>query len=238
MGQGLPSERELAEKFKVSRAVIREALKSLEQSGFVEIRIGSSGGAFVAGNLHLPLFFSIYDLLKGGELTLDHFYEVRRMVECASVRLACTKATAKDIERLRILNRKILDDLNDPSKPKGGNRAFHLAIAEISGNPLSRLIVHSLLLLIDNMLPTLTQYRGFVRKMCERHEAIIQAMETRDVTLCELLMATDTEFTKKLKPWKEAVLIRSRTKAMSGRDKARKRKHVNLIKKGVFQHEI
>ena len=46
-GDKLPSERELVEKFKVSKATLREALRSLEVLGFLEIRKGVSGGAFV-----------------------------------------------------------------------------------------------------------------------------------------------------------------------------------------------
>ena len=46
-GDKLPSERELIENFKVGKATLREALRSLEVLGFLEIRKGVSGGAFV-----------------------------------------------------------------------------------------------------------------------------------------------------------------------------------------------
>ena len=53
-GDKLPSERELIELFQVSRTVVREAIKSLEAGGLVEIRQGATGGAFVKiGRAHV-----------------------------------------------------------------------------------------------------------------------------------------------------------------------------------------
>ncbi len=46
-GDKLPPERELADQFQVSRVAIREAIRTLENAGFLEIRQGSTGGAYV-----------------------------------------------------------------------------------------------------------------------------------------------------------------------------------------------
>ncbi|RJR43245.1 MAG: FadR family transcriptional regulator [Desulfobacteraceae bacterium] len=200
VGQSLPPGRKLAEQFKVSRVVVREAMKSLEQSGLVEIRIGAKGGAFVIQKPHLPLFSSFYDLLNRGELTVEHIAEVRRTNECANVRLACAKATAEDIRRLRGINEELSGSELSRLKRKDNNRDFHLVIAEISGNPLAKLIVNSLLLLTDTLYPTTTDTKEFVKNMYERHRAIINAIEARDVIGCEILMALDAEATKQLMP--------------------------------------
>jgi GntR family transcriptional regulator, transcriptional repressor for pyruvate dehydrogenase complex len=196
VGQALPSERTMAKDFGVSRSVVREALKSLEQSGLVEIKPGGSGGVFVADNHHLSLFFSALDLSRTGTLTLEQFYVARRVNECAIVREACMKATAKDLEHLRQLNKRILTHEADIEKAREDHRAFHLAIAKIAGNPLIGLIVHSLLLLIDTLCPD-TGRRGFAN-MYKRHEAIIRAIESRDTALCESLMTLETRVTLNL----------------------------------------
>lgn len=200
IGQKLPPERELARHFKVSRAVTRQALKSLEQSGLVEIRTGASGGAFVAANHHIPLFQVSYDLFSAGELTLSHFYEVRKAIERSTARLAASKVTPEEIERLYRINLKLIDEQTDPAELGEYNTAFHVAVAEISGNPLLHVIVQSVMALLGTLYTGWDQVRTreFMAEMYQRHQAIIQAMEAHDLNLCEELMAIDTEFTERL----------------------------------------
>lgn len=199
VGDKLPPERELADLMGVSRAVVGEALRSLEQSGFIEIKQGPSGGAFVTNNLYKPFLDSIYDLFREGKLTLHHFYEARRAIECASVRLAVENASPKDILRLQTINQKLLDDIDDNTRLRENNMAFHLGIAEISGNPLITIMIQSLIELLNTLYPQSMQTSAFITDTYRRHEAIINAMKDKDVRLCEELMVIDTEHTKKLR---------------------------------------
>ncbi len=196
--QKLPSERDLADQLGVSRVVVRDALRSLEQSGLIEIRPGSSGGSFVTHNLYKPFFDSIYDLFREGKLTLHYFYEVREAIECYSIKLAVKRVTTEDLHRLQIINRKLIDDIADKTKLRENNMAFHLAIADISGNPLIKMMVQSLIELLNTLYPESRQSSEYIRNTFHRHEAIIQALKERDGEQCEKLMAIDTEYTKKL----------------------------------------
>jgi GntR family transcriptional repressor for pyruvate dehydrogenase complex len=199
VGQKLPSERELVGLLGVSRVVVRESLRSLEQSGLIEIRPGITGGAFIAHNLHKPIFDSTYDLFSEGKLTLSHFFEARKAIECFSIRLAVKNLKSNDIDRLKIINRKLMNDINDKKKLRENNMAFHLAIADLSGNPLIKLIVHSLLDLLNRVRPRASQSLKFIKDTYKRHEAIIEAMKVKNIELCEKLMAVDTEYTKRLR---------------------------------------
>lgn len=199
VGDKLPPERELADLLGVSRAVVGEALRSLEQSGFIEIKQGPSGGAFVTNNLYKPFLDSIYDLFREGKLTLHHFYEARRAIECASVRLAVENASPNDIHRLKKINQKLLDDIDDNTRLRENNMAFHMGIAEISGNPLITIMVQSLIELLNTLYPQSIQTSAFIKDTYKRHEAIINAMKDKDAGLCEELMVIDTENTKKLR---------------------------------------
>lgn len=199
-GQKLPPERELAEQLGVSRAVVREALRSLEQAGLLEIRAGRRGGAFVVDRPHKPLADTVLDLYAQGRLTLRHFYEARRGIEGAAARLAAARATARDVARLRAINRRLLDDLDQPATLRRHNAAFHVAVAEISGNPLITLLVQALMDLLDQVAPLSMQSSSFMRATYERHRAIIEALRRRDGRRAERLMAVDTEFTAKLRP--------------------------------------
>lgn len=197
-GQKLPSERELANQLEVSRVVVREALRSLEQSGLIEIRPGSMGGAFVTYSLYKPFFTSIYELFHEGKLTLHHFFEVREAIECYSIRLAVERVTTADISRLETINRKLIDDIANKTKLRENNMAFHLAVADISGNPLIKIMVQSLIELLNTLLPESRQPSEFIENTYQRHEAIIQALREGNGEECEKLMAIDTEHTKKL----------------------------------------
>lgn len=199
IGQKLPSERELSELLKVSRVVIREALRSLEQSGFIEIKPGPSGGAFITDNTHKPFFNSTFDLFNEGKLTLHHFFEARQAIERLSVKLAVKRATAKDIGMLKAINNQLLNDIDDKSKLRENNRKFHEAIAEISGNPLIKLMVLTLIELLDAIYPRSEQPASFIEDTYERHKTIINAIENKNTALCEKMMDVDTASTAKLK---------------------------------------
>ena len=200
VGKKLPPERELAQHFQVSRAVVREALKSLAQSGLVEIRTGASGGAFVAANHYIPLFQLSYDLFAAGELTLSHFYEARKTIECIAVRLAASKATPREIEQLDAINAQLIGEKADPTKLGEYNTAFHIAVAAISGNPLFRVMVQSIMALLGTLYTGWNQVRTreSMRDMYKRHNEVIRAIEDRHPDRAQELMAADTGYTATL----------------------------------------
>jgi GntR family transcriptional regulator, transcriptional repressor for pyruvate dehydrogenase complex len=199
IGEKLPPERELAVRLKVSRMVVREALRSLEQSGLIEIRPGLTGGAFVVYNLQKPLFDCVYDLFNGGSLTLSHFVEARRTVECFTIKHAAGNATVEAIERLQAFNEDMVADTKDRQRFVTQNAAFHKEIANLSGNPLMTLIVQALFDLLKRIRPDFVQTEQFIKDTYKRHEAIIQAMREKDIPSCEQLMAADVEQTRKLR---------------------------------------
>jgi len=98
-GDKLLSERELADKLQVSRVSVREAIRSLEMLGFIEIRHGE--GTFVrdtnADDVIRPL--AMFLAMERGSL-LDMF-EVRRIFEAATSALAAERATSKDLQNIK-----------------------------------------------------------------------------------------------------------------------------------------
>ena len=220
IGHKLPSERELMEQTGVSRAVVREALRSLEQSGLVEIRQGATGGSFVVCDLEKPIFNSAYDLYSQGKLRLAHFVEVRKAIECVSVRVAAEKASLADISRLHDLNEAYLKEIDDNLKHREYAQAFHVAVAEVSGNHLSKLLVGALFRLLDALRPDSVQTKKFKHDTYMLHKKIIEAMERRDAALCEYLVARDIERTGMLE---RSRVRHARTKAgHTGKDPFRK----------------
>lgn len=198
VGEKLPTERELAESLHVSRVVVREALRSLEQSGLVEIQTGPNGGSFVSDKLHMPLFHSIHDLLEDGDLSLQHFYEARRGIELTSIQLAIRELREEDLEALEAINQKLLGDMEDNELFPYHNREFHVKISEMSGNPLVKLIADALLSILILLYPKPVQSASFIRTTYERHRDIIEALREGNQDLCEKLICEDVEMTKEM----------------------------------------
>src|SRR5208337_2985370 len=97
-GDRLPSERELAEGFQASRISIREALKRLEASGLVTVKVGS--GVFVAQMDSKPMSASLFSILRIQNGTVDDLTEARLIFEPSVARLAAEKVTPEDIATL------------------------------------------------------------------------------------------------------------------------------------------
>jgi GntR family transcriptional repressor for pyruvate dehydrogenase complex len=96
-GDKLPPERELAGQLGVSRTALREALRSLEIAGIVQLRKGSKGGAFIRPGDPRSMNRVMQDLVHLGAISLDDLTEARLLIQTAVVRLACARATDEDI---------------------------------------------------------------------------------------------------------------------------------------------
>ncbi|MBS0220459.1 MAG: FadR family transcriptional regulator [Proteobacteria bacterium] len=98
-GDKLPPERELAERFGVSRTAVREAFRSLERSGLIGLQKGPKGGAFIqAGNPTVRQ--SLEDMVSVGQISLADLTEARVLIQDSIVRLACKRATEADFAAL------------------------------------------------------------------------------------------------------------------------------------------
>ena len=92
-GDRLPSERELAEEFQVSRVAIREALRALENSGFITTRQGATGGAYVTDLTFEHLANAFLDLFLANKISIPELYQVRLLIEPEVARLAALNIT-------------------------------------------------------------------------------------------------------------------------------------------------
>lgn len=99
-GEKLPSERELTEEFQVSRGVIREAIRALEITGFVVLRQGPTGGAFVTDLTFDHVGNAFLDLFLTSKVSIPELADVRYYVEPEVARLAALNASEEDKKRL------------------------------------------------------------------------------------------------------------------------------------------
>jgi len=99
-GDRLPAEREMAQIFGVSRQGVREAIRGLESTGLVEIRLGVLGGAFVCEGDPSTVTRAMSDLALLGTFSSQSLLEARIVLTSDVLRLACERATAEDLQRL------------------------------------------------------------------------------------------------------------------------------------------
>src|SRR3990167_6105938 len=101
-GDQLPPERDLAEKFRVSRTSVREALRALESLGLLEIRPGE--GTFVREVSVEALIEPLALLMVSQRETIGELFEARRVLEPAIAALAAARATPEEVQEMeRIL---------------------------------------------------------------------------------------------------------------------------------------
>ena len=99
-GQALPNEPELSSQLGVSRTVIREAIRSLQSRGFVEMRRGPKGGAYVLELNQNTICSNLADIVRARKVTIDHLARARLYLEPEISRLAAINATSKDLENM------------------------------------------------------------------------------------------------------------------------------------------
>ncbi|MFJ9629303.1 FadR/GntR family transcriptional regulator [Streptomyces sp. NPDC101175] len=99
-GERLPSERELAEAFGVSRATVREAIRVLEAAGIVRVRLGAHGGAFAATPGPDVVGLALSSLLTLAPATGNELAEFRYTFEQDNAELAARNITAEQRDQL------------------------------------------------------------------------------------------------------------------------------------------
>src|SRR4051794_37447690 len=102
-GQRLPNERDLAERFAVGRPTVREALRSLEALGIVEIRAGRAGGAFAARPSEATLGSALATLVSLRGASAQELAEFRLGFEAEAAWWAARRADAGDVAELERL---------------------------------------------------------------------------------------------------------------------------------------
>lgn len=144
-GDKLPPEREMAKEFQVSRVAIREALRALEGTGFVAIKQGATGGAYVTDLTFETLSNAFVDLFLAEKISVPELCYVRRLIEPEIARMAAARVTPN--YRKRLLEAMKAEDLPIKSLPQDfeAKTMVHFILAEMCGNRLLEALVKSLM---------------------------------------------------------------------------------------------
>jgi GntR family transcriptional repressor for pyruvate dehydrogenase complex len=137
-GQRLPSEHSLATSFNVSRATVREALRSLVESGLLSKGTGITSGLYVESVDHVAFSRVLSERLKSilsvGSVTAAEVSTCRDLLEVPSARLAAEKRTEEHLQALHgIIDMEREITYEDPRIPEL-NAGLHIEIANATGN--------------------------------------------------------------------------------------------------------
>ena len=184
VGDRLPTEDELATRYGVSRATVREALKRLAAQNLVRSRRGPAGGNFVNRPTHAELAESLSGaatLLVGlGSLDIGEIMQARRVLQGACLELAARQATEAQVRQVR----QALERQGDPAISDqdfcAADVAFHRALVDATGNGMLRFVMYTV---IEALVPITNMVVSYVRdreQIIALHRELLTGLQARD----------------------------------------------------------
>lgn len=188
-GERLPTEREMAEQFRVSRITVRDALRVLESQGLVAIKVGAGGGAFVAKPSVGPVSELMTDLLRRNKASIRELVEARMIIETNIAGLAAERATPDDLVAMEqaIAQAREGDAAGDPHFTPHSVE-FHVALAQAAKNDFLLFTVNSFRSLFYEVLEKLIPAPDMSERAIEDHQKILDALKGRQATRARELM--------------------------------------------------
>ncbi|GAA4080589.1 FadR/GntR family transcriptional regulator [Actinomadura miaoliensis] len=178
-GERLPPERELAPRLGVSRVTLREAIRALQQEGYVESRRGRAGGTFVTYRPPRPRDGDLARVAADRGAELSDALTYRLAVESgAAAHLASTGLTGGQADRLRAA----LAAVNgaDLAGYRRLDVRFHLTIAKLTGSPLLAAACADARMRVTDLLNAIPVLRRNIEHAAVQHAAIVEAVLAGD----------------------------------------------------------
>lgn len=180
-GEKLPPERELVEKFQVSRTSVREALRALQIIGLIESRQG--GGNYIRDSFEDNLIEPLSMMFVLQNSRNSEILELRSVLEVETARLAANNVTEEELSRLKeIVDR--MKALPDEKENIILDKELHYIIARASGNNLIMSILTAVSSLMDSFIKEARE--AIINKdenksvLLEHHENMYQALKSHD----------------------------------------------------------
>ena len=177
-GDQLPPERDLAAQFKVSRTSVREALRTLESLGLIEIRPGE--GTFVRGVSVESLIEPLAHVILSQREAVGELFEARRLLEPAIAGLAARRATQDDLQEMERILEEQAKEVAAGLTGLAQDAAFHASIAASVRNRAITRIVNALMDLLTQSREESLQTPGRPTRSHQDHRRILDAIRRRD----------------------------------------------------------
>jgi DNA-binding FadR family transcriptional regulator len=190
-GQRFPSERDLAAQLGISRITLREAIRELQQAGFVESRRGRSGGTFVTYRPPAPSRGELRRIaLEDGDKLTDAL-TFRMAVETGSAQLLAQVSGEAVRANVRYVLQARLADVKraSPQDYRRLDTLFHLSIAELTGSTLLAAACADARMRLNDLLNAIPVLRRNIDHTAGQHAAIVEAILAGDAELARRAVA-------------------------------------------------
>jgi DNA-binding FadR family transcriptional regulator len=199
VGERLPSERDLAERLRVSRVTLREAIGALRDAGYLESRRGRSGGTFVvsstaAGPRPDP---DAAEVARQMGASLHDALDFRRVLEPGGAGLAASR-TLSAADRQHLVACLVASRDRDPATRRTADSRLHLAIAAASGSPSLAAAVADVQLTLDRLLASIPVIRRNLDHSDAQHTRVVEAILAGDAGTARAAMEEHCDGTAEL----------------------------------------
>ena len=200
-GARLPAERDLAKQLHVSRPSLREALIALEMEGLLDVRVGSGIYVTQPGEQRAGT-------APSGESGPFEVMRARRLIESECAALAASTAVPAQIRAIREAHTRFAEEAKRHHNPLEADRAFHMRIAEASGNSALALVIQTLWDLrmgpMYRALERKLEYPAMAAETLREHQAVVAAIARHDARAARAAMRRHMDLTKARysKDWK------------------------------------
>ncbi|NEM05694.1 FadR/GntR family transcriptional regulator [Geodermatophilus normandii] len=189
-GDRLPTEVDLQERYDVSRATLREALRLLEVHGVLSTRAGRTGGAVVRTPAAAELGAVLALTLQFADAPYSSVVETRQAIDPLLARFAAERATDDELDRLRDLLAELAgQEHGDPVGFLRANRAFGTALAEATHNPPLQLFAQALSEIISTRFTSEARNLRGRERVVRARRRVLEAVRARDPRAAEAAAA-------------------------------------------------
>ena len=178
VGDSLPTEKELCERFDAGRNTVREAMRILKAYGIVSVR-PKVGATLIDDRMERALDLFSFNTLEISRRTFNDIQGFRKLIEVGTVDTLFDNVQPDDIAALREINAQLrhAPTISDASEQ---DFRFHLRLVSILNNRAVRDVYRIMKPVIIRIMERAKQLRDFNEDTFEQHAAIVDALEQKD----------------------------------------------------------
>jgi DNA-binding FadR family transcriptional regulator len=173
----LPSELALSRQYNVSRPVIREALKLLQERGLVVMKNGA--GAYVTKPETDTIMQAVNRIMQMGNISSEDLAQVRAILEISSAKKAAQNASEAQLSEIAMIAESMKDPSLSLKQRVEKDSSFHISIAKASGNKLLETFLQVIAPLLPDYMGKGVLLPGGIEDGVHRHSLLVEALKSR-----------------------------------------------------------